>query len=162
MQPEKGKKFSKWKCISTQRPQVHPGNIRKQGPISLAISVLKRGTESFNSSQRPYHLKFQLSQEQFPQPRISFLHPHPPISIRLIPALSKVSHPWSDSVYLPESLCTWRVVILVKVVLKFGGHFPCIPFHSLYTVWKPVSSVWSYILIAWPMGRSHQVSTELN
>ena len=163
VQPEKGKKISKHEYISTQRPQVHPGDIRKQGPISLALSVLKRGRDRFSSSQRPHPLKFQLSQEQFPQPRISFLHPHPLISIWFISTLSKGSHPWtsrSDPVYPPESLCTWRVATLLKFVMKFGGHFPCIPFHSLH--WKPISSVWSYILIAWPMGRSHQVSIELD
>ena len=137
MQPEKGKKISKREYISTQRPQVHPGDIRKEGPISLALSVLKRGRDSFSSSQRPHPIKFQLSQEQCPQPRISFIHPQPPISIQFIPTLSKGSHPWtsrSDSVYPPESLCTWRVATLLKLVVKFGGHFPCIPFHSLHSL----------------------------
>ena len=137
MQPEKGKKISKREYISTQRPQVHPGDIRKERPISLALSVLKRGRDSFSSSQRPHPIKFQLSQEQCPQPRISFIHPQPPISIRFIPTLSKGSHPWtsrSDSVYPPESLCTWRVATLLKLVVKFGGHFPCIPFHSLHSL----------------------------
>lgn len=35
-------------------------------------------------------------------------------------------------------------------------------YDSVHTVWKPVSSVWSYILIAWHTVHPCQVSTELD